>query len=52
VSRKGCEEQEVSRANQIKRKWHHQKRMSTERNEKVKKTFRQTAGTRRSCQEK
>ena len=31
VSRKGCEEQEVSRANQIKRKWQHQKRVSREK---------------------
>ena len=36
VSRKGCQDSEMTRANRIKRKWHHRARMSRERNVKEK----------------
>ena len=36
VTKKGCQDSEVLRANRIKRKWHHQKRMSWERHVKDK----------------
>jgi hypothetical protein len=49
VNRKGCQDSEMSRANQIERKWHHQKRKSRERNVRERKTSRQTAGNRKGC---
>ena len=42
---KGCQEQEMSRANRIKRKCKHQKRMSREWEVKEKEASKQRGGT-------
>ena len=48
---RGCQDSEMTSANRMERKWHHQTRMSKERIVREKKTSRQTAGNRKGCQD-